>query len=193
MRKRISCVVSVMVFCFLFCACGKKELVTFETQKVEGSMAVEDLTTEKEQVEESGNLFIYICGQIQKPGVYELERGSRICDVIEMAGGFCESASTEYWNLAQVLEDGMMIYVPTVEEAKERGIEEEKASDGKIDINTATKEMLVTLPGIGKTRADAIIKYREEVGTFSNIEDIMQVPGIKQGAFDKIKEYIKVS
>jgi competence protein ComEA len=117
-----------------------------------------------------------------------------------------ESASRTYWNLAMELSDGQMIYVPTMEEAAERDFSPLSADgtavsdgepggidgDGKVNINRATKEQLMTIPGIGEAKADSIIAYRETNGDYAAIEDIMNVSGIKDGLFQSMKEYITV-
>lgn len=119
--------------------------------------------------------------EVAAPGVYQLKDGMRICDAVEAAGGLTKAASREYWNLAEKLSDGQMIYFPTEEEARERKASAEAAgatvgkSDGRIDINTADATQLVTIPGIGETRAAAILAYREKNGPFAKVEDIMQV------------------
>jgi competence protein ComEA len=142
--------------------------------------------------EKPDTVFVYICGAVVSPGVYEVEAGSRICDVLELAGGFSEDAGTDYLNLAETVCDGEKVYVPTADELEVELIAEEEADSGKININTATKEQLVTLPGIGESKADSIISYRSEHGGFSSIEEIMEIPGIKDAVFSKIKELITV-
>lgn len=162
-------------------------------------------------------LYVYICGEVNHPGVYTLPEGSRVCDVLELAGGLTAEASTNYWNQAMLLTDGMMLFFPTEEEAANRlgdldwkdaewaGSAESSsennrldngasvaAMDGKVDINTATEAQLMTVPGIGASKAKSIISFRNENGKFLAIEDIMKVSGIKEGLFQQIKEYIIV-
>ena len=155
--------------------------------------------------EEKSLLYVYVCGAIRTPGVYTLPEGSRICDLFEVAGGFTEDAATEYWNQARLLVDGEMLYVPTIEEAMERqekGIDVSSGSsdvtdadntNGKTNLNTASLEELMELPGIGEAKARAILGYRQEQGGFTSIEEIMNIEGIKEGVFSKIKEYIVVN
>ncbi|MCB6610434.1 helix-hairpin-helix domain-containing protein [[Clostridium] symbiosum] len=168
----------------------------------------------------TGRIFIHVCGEVTVPGVYGLEEGSRIYQAIEMAGGFTEDAAQDFLNMAESLEDGMKIQVPNRKEAGEwdsrkavtypeysepagRTQEKEAAGAGgfqersntgtaKVNLNTAAKEQLMTLKGIGEARAEAIIAYRQESGPFTRIEDIMEVSGIKEAAFQKIKEDITV-
>lgn len=141
---------------------------------------------------EPPNCFVHICGEVENPGVYELAEGSRIFEVVEMAGGFTKEASQSSLNLAEMIVDGMQIVILSKEEAMAvRNAEEEQAA-GLININKASKEQLMTLPGIGASRAEEIIRYREESGGFQRIEDIMKVSGIKDAAFQKIKDSIAV-
>ena len=142
---------------------------------------------------------VYVCGQVKYPGVYTLSEGSRVCDLFKRAGGLTDFAAAEYWNQARLLIDGEMIYVPTAEEAKDRewteGVTSQNSTDDpdKININTASKEELMTLPGIGEAKADAILSYRKENGPFSTIEELKQVEGIKDGVFSKMKDYIEIN
>lgn len=141
--------------------------------------------------------FVHICGAVKEPGVYQLPEGSRIYQAVEMAGGLLPEADERYLNLAAMVADGMQITIYTKEEAATAvqsggGMEDSGTYPSKIDINTAGKEALMTLKGIGESRAEAIIAYRKEHGPFKQIEDIMLVPGIKDGAFQKIKADITV-
>ncbi len=155
---------------------------------------------------------VYVCGQVQAPGVYELEEGERIFRAIELAGGFTEQAAAEFLNLAEPVFDGMKIQVPDQNEARDpvwiagqtagsagtggsagaAGSSRSFGSTEKINLNTATKEELMTLSGIGASRAEDIIRYREEQGGFARIEDIMKISGIKDASFEKIKDKITV-
>jgi len=142
------------------------------------------------------SIWVYVSGAVQHPGVYELKDGSRICDGIEAAGGFLENAAGEYVNLARKLEDEEQIYIPTYDEVKEDDITgnsvDTRQNSGLININTADEELLCTLPGVGASRAKAIIAYREEQGNFGSIEEVMNVEGIKNGLFSKIEALITV-
>lgn len=167
-----------------------------ETRKEEKEIKETTIETEDEK---PGIFSIHVCGAVANPSVYQVEEGTRIYQVIEKAGGFLEEADRDYLNLALEVEDGMQIRIPTKEETKdcqvplliERG-ESEKAS-AKVNLNTAEEEVLCTLPGIGESRAKSIIQYRQEHGSFQRIEDIMKVSGIKEAAYEKIKDYITVS
>ena len=131
-------------------------------------------------------------------GVYELPEKSRVFEAIEAAGGLTADAEERFINQAALVSDGEQITVLTVEEAEAAGGVTASvpggagAASGKVNINTASKEELMTLSGIGEARASAIIAYRETGGPFMAIEDIMAVDGIKEKAFEKIKEDIEV-
>lgn len=145
------------------------------------------------------DIYVHICGAVQSPGVYALPAGSRLYEAIEAAGGFLPEACQDYCNLALTVSDGMQYQIPTQEEMLSGelpnvGQENQSSYDaqGLLDINLATVTELMELPGIGQTRADAIITYREERGAFSCKEDLMQVTGIKGATYEKIESYITV-
>lgn len=139
-------------------------------------------------------VYVYVTGAVQNPDVYKVEKECRIYQVIDMAGGFSHDADTSAINMADKVYDGMKIVVYKKGEATiagdHNGVTEN--TSGKVNINTASKELLMTLPGIGEAKAESIIKYREENGGFKNIQDIMNISGIKEGAFQKIKDLITV-
>lgn len=135
---------------------------------------------------------VHVCGAVAYPGVVELPCESRVVDALEAAGGLTASAAPDYVNLAARLEDAGQIYFPTREEAEQARRAEEMAVAGLVNINTAGIELLCTLPGIGEAKAADIIAFRQDNGAFSSKEAIMQVPGIKQSAYDKLETYITV-
>lgn len=184
------------IFCFfclcmigLLSACTKEETVYLESD------TQEELTEEHSEssVCQPASCYVYICGEVSSPGVYEVPEGARICDVLELAGGFTEQAAAESVNQAQKVEDGQMIQIYSVEQLQESGISMQEETDSRIDINRATKEQLMTLPGIGSSKADSIMEYREKQGGFGSIEELMNIPGIKSGVFEKIKDSIRIS
>ncbi len=167
--------------------------------------------------EKAKTLVVHICGAVSAPGVYELPAGSRIIDAVEAGGGFLPEADEACCNLAEEIVDGCQIYIMTKSEScadgqteKKAGIQTSPDSDmqttdinvrsnsttalenGLVNLNTADVAALMTLPGIGESRAKAIISYREQHGAFAKIEDIMKISGIKQAAFSKIKDKITV-
>lgn len=186
--RRIRMIVLIFVLCIGLVACKNGESEQVSLREAELELTEERMDESAESTEDTEYIFVYMCGAVNREGVYELPDGSRIYQAIEVAGGFREDADTKAVNQAEVLEDEERIYVPVIGE--EVLVESEES--GKININKASKEELMTLPGVGESRAESIIKYREDVGAFQNIEDIMQVSGIKEGLFEKIKDLITV-
>ncbi|QEK16939.1 helix-hairpin-helix domain-containing protein [[Clostridium] hylemonae] len=159
----------------------------------------ETLETEGKDTEGSGRqqeMYVHVCGQVHQPGVYRLPADSRVFEAVEAAGGMKEEADSAYLNQAEILSDGQQLYIPALGEdisrAETAGVHPDEKDDGKININTAAKEELMTLNGIGEARADSIIKYREEHGGFRSIEELKEVEGIKDGIFNKVKDQVKV-
>lgn len=138
--------------------------------------------------------YVHICGEVVSPGVYELSEESRVFQAVEMAGGFTENAAAESLNMAERIRDGMKIIVLSREEAQSANVSPAASPQGRsqVNLNTAAKEELMTLRGIGESRAEDIIRYRDSHGGFKKIEDIMKVSGIKDAAFQKIKDDITV-
>lgn len=214
MKKRIL-TFFVAVLCTICCGCSNdSEMVLYNDEKDAIYTESESLTlptvaeiqnNEEIAEDENSRLFcvVYVCGAVNNPGVYELPEGSRIFDALSMAGGFSEEASFETINLAKLISDEEMIYVPTEEEILEgfdvgsmANSDIKSSGDSleskKININTATKEELMTLPGVGESKANAIISFRQENGRFNSIEDLMKITGIKEGLFNKVKDSICV-
>ncbi len=140
-------------------------------------------------------VFVHIHGAVANEGVYELKSGSRVYQALEMAGGLTSDGSSKAVNQARVLVDGESIYFPTKEEevVMVLAAEEAQANDPRIDINKASKDELMDLPGIGDTKARSIIAYRQLNGSFKQIEEIMGVSGIKESLYESIKDLIKVT
>lgn len=185
----------MMMFMFCMNGCEKSE-ESLETAELDVVMEKEEehLAEQEEAVLIPRDIYVYVCGQVRNPGVYKIEEGSRITHAIQAAGGMTDQAAFEFLNQAEVLEDGQKIYVPTAEEAAEmaENASNEKSDDGKVNLNTADIVGLTSLAGIGETRARAIIAYRESNGGFRQVEEIMNVEGIKEGVYDRIKDRIKV-
>lgn len=140
-----------------------------------------------------GVIGCYICGEVVSPGVYEVKEGSRINELLNMAGGFTEDASISSVNLAAFLSDGDMIYIPAEGEENVGSFVAGSASAGGIiNINKAGTEELATLPGIGETKAKAIVSYRNEKGAFKSTDELMNVSGIGQNTYESLKDYITV-
>ena len=140
-----------------------------------------------ETVAAPAEIAVHVAGAVASPGVYLLQQGQRVEDALQLAG-ITEDSAVDALNRAALLTDGQKITVPSVTEQKHM----EQESDGLIDLNRADAQQLMTLPGIGKAKADSIISYRKKCGGFSSIEEIMQVEGIKEGLFNGMKDSIKV-
>ncbi len=154
------------------------------------------------------NICVHVCGAVLYPGVYEVSATARVYEAIEAAGGVMEDAAGDYLNQAAAMTDGQRIYVPTADEVEEGTAPTElagtslmqaasdavtvSAADTMVNINTATAEQLKSLPGIGDSRAQSIIAYRDAKGGFQTKEEIMQVDGIKEGMYSKMKDMIQV-
>ena len=226
-----------VILCMLMCVCqgcsdeevmeiiseeGNKEQFSDNEQISDNAIDVAKDTgventekTENIETNDSQSFVVYVSGYVNNPGVYELSAGSRVIDAIDAAGGYSKEAYDNYLNLASLIADGQMIYVPSEEEVESGSIERGVASgaDGSgvggvtggngggnggnssdsgtlVNINQASKEELMTLPGIGESKADKIIAYREENGRFSTPEGIMEISGIKDGLYNKIKDKI---
>ena len=220
-----------VILCMLMCVCQGcsdeevMEIISEEADKEENaddsiemaSDALADNTEKTENIEtnDSQSFVVYVSGYVNNPGVYELSAGSRVIDAIDAAGGYSKEAYDNYLNLASLISDGQMIYVPSEEEIESGSIERGVASgaDGSgaggvtggngggnggnssdsgtlVNINQASKEELMTLPGIGESKADKIIAYREANGRFNSPEGIMEISGIKDGLYNKIKDKI---
>ena len=183
---------------------------------------IKNKETNKTYKTDKNKIVIYIIGEVKQEGVYELDENSRISDAIEKAGGTKENADLSQINLAYKIEDGMRIYIPKKGELvqdkekiedKTQEVVTGKSTDitnttsvntnlstnkksktdiEKINLNKATQTELETLPGIGPSTAEKIIAYRKENGNFKNIEDIMNVNGIGESKYNKIKDLISV-
>lgn len=158
-----------------------------ENNKNTNSFSIND----NELVKKEELIAIYITGEVNNPGVYYIEEGMRLNDIVELCGGFKDTADLSEMNLAEKLNDSDKIFIPKIvsDNYEEINLEEKNDDSGKININTANKTQLKELDGIGDTLADNIIKYRNN-SKFKSIEDILNVDGIGQAKYEKIKEYI---
>ena len=219
MLDKIKRNILILLACILLCGCTRREQLILEnvSEEEEQQSSEQSVTGGGEEQ----TIFVHVCGAVKNPDVYELPAGSRVYEAVQKAGGFTENADSSYVNQAQILPDGVKLVIPTVEETAAMGSDidgeglvgivedrsrvdgqstssatvggQSDASDGKININTASEAELCNIPGIGATRAAAIVAYRQEKGGFSSIEDIMNVSGIKEGTYEKIKDSIKIN
>ena len=176
---------------------GVGGLFSKREESVEGTTVVETtMLVEKTEVSTTQGtvIFVDIKGAVKNPGVYQMKVGDRVKDALDAAGGLTAEADSQKVNLAQRVEDQMVIVVPKVgEEAEEIPAGEtskEATKEGKVNINTATVEELKTLKGVGEKKAEAIIEYRKKNGSFKTKEDLMKVRGIGKKLFDSFQERI---
>lgn len=220
MKKRMIfiCMIAV-VSAFLLAGCGRKDAYVISGETLDESLV--DASSVDETVLDSGlsaTIYVDVDGAVLQPGVYSLPDNARVFDAVDAAGGLLPEACSEILNQAEHVSDGQKLYIMTKEEwevQKEPGGSQEwtgtqegtgkqgqngtqgtqkqaEQDDELIDLNRATESELCTLPGIGQTRAQAIIAYREASGGFRSIDEIQNVSGIKSGTYEKIKNKIKV-
>jgi len=156
--------------------------------------------------EVSATIFVHVVGEIHNPNVFELPYGSRVFEVLEMAGGLTDYADASAIIKSAVLQDEMQIRVPAIGEdvgevfifaevptpASSAAAAPATQADGRVNINTATEAELQTLTGIGPSRAQAIVRFRETHGNFSSVEELMRVPGIAEGILSSIRDLVTV-
>ena len=135
---------------------------------------------------------VHVTGAVVHSGVYILEEGARVYQAVEKAGGTSDDADLERINLAQPLYDGQQVFVPRKLEEGPSGEENSYPQGGKLNINIATQSQLEALPGIGAVKAQSIIKYRQENGHFSSIEELLKISGIGEHTLEGIRELISV-
>ena len=198
-RKTIIIILIIMAITLIYYIYSTKENEKIESFEQTNEIIQND--TEMEEIKEK--IKIHIAGAVNKEGLYELEEEQRIADAIEIAGGLKNDADLSDINLASKLEDGMKIYIPTINENTNENTNTQNINStknpntqgrttDKININTASQSELDTLPGIGPSTALKIIKYREENGKFKSIEDIKEVSGIGESKYEQIKDLIKI-
>ena len=181
-----------------------------------GEMAATGIVSDDEAHEDNGesavtdqytdDFYVYLTGAVCVPGVYAVPAGSRLYEAVEMAGGFTDETDISACNLAAEVSDGVQYYFPTYAETEAAGGTaayivssgqnmsggSSAGADGRVNINTASRDELMTLPGIGGSKADAIIAYRDSNGGFSAPEDIKNVKGIGDSTYESLKDYITV-
>ena len=203
-KQKIIVVVLIIIMCIVIGYYIISKTKKYDYSEIE---KIPNIIEEDQEVNDNiaeNKIVIHITGEVEEEGVIELEKGARISDAIEEAGGTTEEADLSNVNLAYSLSDGQKVKIPNINEKDEEIIVvEEKAGDNiiiegnkskeeKININKAAQTEIETLPGIGPSTALKIINYRNEHGKFKNIEDIKNVSGIGDSKFENIKEYICV-
>ncbi|MBR3832833.1 MAG: ComEA family DNA-binding protein [Lachnospiraceae bacterium] len=209
MREKLKIVISVFIILICSTACGKERIeyisTTTQEKAVESSESISYQVYENVETATDGDYDIiaseelvpvHVCGAVNNPGLYYMKADSLKADALALAGGFAPDAATDYINLAEMITYGEKIYFPYVDELQvgyNLNDSQAQGADNLVNINTATKDELMTLPGIGESKAEAIIKYRDKNGPFQNIEDITNIPGIKEGVYNNIKDNIVVN
>lgn len=238
-ERILNAIILILVIVILFVVLFKKDKCEVEASKDVIALESETIEVKKEEVTIT-KISVDVKGAVKKPGVYELDFGSRVNDAIKAAGGLKSNASTKYLNLSKKINDETVIKVYTENQIKNMSVAYEvkeececptqeiidcagasiiedsskdsndkqdyvienevkedvkdeqnnEVSDNKVSINNATKDELMTLKGIGEAKALAIIEYREKNNGFKVLEDIMNVSGIGEAAFNKIKDSI---
>ncbi|MGJ3196202.1 helix-hairpin-helix domain-containing protein [Peribacillus frigoritolerans] len=188
--------------------------IYFFSQQGEDPADTEDIfsvTAKEAEMEQSVNesaaepeiIKVDVKGAVKSPGIFTAQAGDRVIDLISSAGGFTEKADTDKVNFAQIIEDQMVIYVPEIGEEDKGNLENiqvgtsgdavtKGTSGGLVNLNTATQEDLQTLTGIGPSKADAILEYRETVGKFKEVDELKQVTGIGDKTFERLRDSISV-
>ncbi|MBW1605448.1 helix-hairpin-helix domain-containing protein [Lactobacillus sp. Sy-1] len=171
------------------------------------SSSVTTLTSSGSSSSPDGKMVVDIKGAVKDPGIYKVGTDTRVSDLVELAGGFTKAADHKNVNLAQRLNDQQVVYIPLKGEVKGNvhlsnsqpsqttssdSISNSGDDNGKININTADKEKLQTITGIGEKKAENIISYREQKGAFKSIEDIKNADGIGDKMFENMKDSITV-
>lgn len=218
-KKNKYLITIILIILILLLALSRKDELKNENKYTIEKIVPEINTITKEDTSEEVKIKVDIKGQVLNPGVYQLESDSRVKDVIELAGGLTEEANTSLINLSKKITDEMVIIIYSNEEVKNSNVKEietvfkvvekecqcpnikndscinteleDNETTKLININTATKEELMTLTSIGEAKAELIIEYRNTT-PFNTIEELMNVSGIGEALFNKIKEHITV-
>lgn len=194
---KIVIAVIVAIFAVLYYFLNNQKSSSYEN--ILTSEVIINNVSSEEKSEETGKIKVYVTGEVNSPGVIELEEGARIEDAIQKAGGIKPEANLKEINLASEIEDGEKIYVPNlVEQVEETTLSSESEantsskSEGKVNINKASVSELTSIPGVGASTAQKIMTYREENGKFKTIEDIKNVSGIGDSKYNSMKDFISV-
>lgn len=207
LNKKIIAVAVAVVFCVL--------AGFWPQQREENVLELEQQAVQTEEAAAEAKITVYVSGAVTKPGLHEIAPGSRAVDAIEAAGGMTEEANKDRVNLAKICKDGMQVNVPRLSAKELRKLKQaqnvyagesantvanavqpvnyapaaQQDNGSKIRLNSATLEELEELPGVGEVTAQRIVEYRNLHG-FNKIEDIMNVKGIGQAKFNKMRPYL---
>lgn len=202
-KNKIAAIFIILIIGFYLYSSKSQEIIFAEPEQE--SFQDENIAEKAElsDIENKPLIIVHIAGDVESPGIYELEEGARLDELLTMAEVHQMELVDKYFNRAGLLYDGQKIYIPLKDELeslqKEKLILDEniigiteKISSGKININQAKKNELMELPGIGEKKAEEIIKFREKNGNFKKIDDIINVTGIGNATFEKIRESITI-
>lgn len=205
-KKNLIITITVVIICIVYWIYNKN--TSYNESNLESNiLEVASNTDDKDNKDVDENIImVHIIGGVAKPGVVKIKEGGRIEDAIEAAGGLTEDSDISNVNLAYVLDDGVKVKIPTIDdESKETEetyisedsgknviLQEDEKAGSIVNINKATQTELETLPGIGPSLAGRIISYREQNGKFKKVEDIKNVAGIGDSKFENIKDFIKI-
>lgn len=175
----------------------REDIFSVTAKEAEMEQSVNESAAEPEIIK------VDVKGAVKSPGIFTAQAGDRVIDLISSAGSFTEKADTDKVNFAQIIEDQMVIYVPEIGEEDKGNLENiqvgtsgdavtKGTSGGLVNLNTATQEDLQTLTGIGPSKADAILEYRETVGKFKEVDELKQVTGIGDKTFERLRDSISV-
>ena len=200
----IPCILLIIGLCYFYfssidSSTPQEELI----ETIQPTEQTETIEPEEEAVLQQ--VLVDVKGAVMHPGVYSLNEEQRIIDAVQLAGGYSTEADTQLINHAQKVQDEMVIYIPMKGEKLDEvtsgfvsmpiagsSAEGESAKEGKVNLNIADEAALTTLSGIGPSKAQSIISYREENGGFQTIEDLKKVTGIGDKTYEKLKDLITV-
>ena len=201
--KKVLSIIGGVLAVIVIILVGRVMMASSTKEKVMVTNAVNTTRIEETTTMMPQNCYVDIKGEVLHPGVYEFSCESRVQEVIKKAGGFTEEADETKINLAQKITDQMQMIVPNLHSKQEGGVTEgnsekgnlsnttpSNSKQGTVNINTATLEELQTIKGIGKKKAEAILQYRKEHGSFRTKEDLLQVKGIGKKALEAIESQV---
>ncbi|TCO79033.1 helix-hairpin-helix domain-containing protein [Marinisporobacter balticus] len=176
---------------------GSKEFVLEQDNEKTSEIETvqETHTNDEQEIKEEKWIIVDVCGEIKNPGIVKVKEGDRVADGVKLVGGLLDTADRRQINMARILLDGEQIYIPKIGEnitgVQQQGTQERATNtNNKVNINTASKDELESLNGIGNVLAERIIEYRAQYGRFENINAITNVPGLGEKKFQGIKEHI---
>ena len=175
---------------------GEQEISLEPYSSVSKDTLEEEQNSEKKTGKSTNKCAVYVSGAVKKPGLFHYSGTARVSDAVKAVGGFSKKADRNAINLARILTDGEQIHVPRKQKATSTNTTDtghKMQETQRININKASLDELMTLPGIGEAKAGAIIDYRTKHGSFAQKEDLMNISGIKEGVYNKIESFIVIT